>query len=352
VALENLAAVAGALAQTFAEPLYHQMNREATMLARMEAKPGRGKNCAWDVEFSGSGTADSVAEGSDVAEGEFTTDVPVPATLSWALYRAAFKLSETEVKAAASSIGTPEALVDILGDRLLLKGQQLASKINVDAFLGDGTDGSGNNTLVGFYGGALDDAGTYANINRATYTEWKSTVLANGAVPRALTIDLLNQAEEQLFQKCGRSPLWLMGSSGVRRKYSGLFEEVRRLSTDGRGPLRYEAGATELFYQGAPVLRDKDAPSGKLIMAAAEPVIEFLPALGADREGIMKRMQMLSGGNGGGTPGTRATATSIPFEIIPLAKTGNSIKFALSVEICMKITRPNAFVVIEDISEA
>lgn len=353
MALENLAAIAAALSQTFQDPLFHQMNREATCLSKLDAKPGRGKNCAWDVEFSGSGAgADTVAEGSDVADGEMTTDVPVPATLSWGLYRAAFKLSETEVKAAASSLGTPEALVDLLGDRLLLKGAQLASKINSDVFLGDGTDGSGNPTIVGFHGGACDDTGTYANINRATYAEWKATVLANGAVPRALTMDLLAQAEEQLFLKCGRSPLWIMTSAGVRRKYGNLFESVRRLSTDGRGPLSVEAGATDMFYQGAPIYRDKDAPTGKMIIAAAEPVVEFLPAIGADREGIVKRMQMLTGTNGQGLPGTRATATSIPFEITPLAKTGASIKFSLSVELAMKVVRPNAYVVIEDISEA
>lgn len=352
MALENLAAIANALSQTFADPLYHQMNREAATLSRLEARPGRGKNCAWDVEFSGSGSADTVAEGSDVAEGEFTTDVPVPATLSWGLYRAAFKLSETEVKAAASSIGTPEALVDIVGDRVLLKGASLASKINQDLFAGDGTDGSGNPNVVGFYGGALGNSGSYAGIDRTTYTEWKATVLANGAVPRALTMDLLAQAEEQLFQKCGRSPLWILTSSGVRRKYSNLFEEVRRVATDGRGALQYNAGASDLFYQGAPILRDKDATAGKLIMAAAEPMIEFLPPLGSNPEQIMKRMQQLSGTNGQGLPGARATGTSIPFEIVPLAKTGNSIKFMLSCEIAMKVFRPNAYVVIEDISEA
>jgi hypothetical protein len=354
VTLESYSDIAAALSQTFDRDLYHQFNREATFLSLLEARPATDKTLSWDVEFTGSGTTPgAVAEGSDVAAGEFNTDKPVPASLPTGLYRAAFHMSDSEIKKARISGGSPEALVNILGDRMLTKGAYLASIINQDLFSGTGTSTlgvGGQPNIIGLYGGAIAASGIYANINQATFSEWASTVLANGGVSRPLSVGLLDQAEEQLFLKCGRSPNFIMTTAGVRRKYSGLFEEVRRIVGDGMGNMSRNAGSKELFYQGEPVRRDKDAPTGKLIMGCAEFMrVEFLPPLDLDEEGVRKKMAMLQGTTG--DPGARLTGTSIPFEITPLAKNGNSVKFMLSLELQLKILRRNAFVVINDIDQ-
>lgn len=351
---ENSGDVAAALAQTFAPQLFHQMNREAATLAHLKGEVGGGKNCAWDVEFTGTTglTESSRAEGADVADADYGTDIPVPATLDWAEYGEPFALTETEIIEAATSSGTPEALVDIIGDRVLLRGAKLAAAVNADVFSGDGTDSSGNKNIVGFYGGACDDSGLYATINRATYDEWKSTVLANGSVARALTLDLLAQAEEQLFKKCGRAPICLCTSAGVRRKYQGLFQEVQRVVTPGTPPPQWDPvpNENEYFYQGAPVRRDRQAPAGKLLMMAMEPKIRFLPPMGQDKNTVETRIRQMMGTTGG--PDGRMTASAMPFQITPLAKTGTSVKFLLTVRPQLVVPRPNAFVVIEDISES
>lgn len=350
---ENLSDVAAALAQTFQGALYHQMNREAATLARLEGEVGKGKNCSWDTEFTGTtGTADAVAEGSDVPDTEYGTDIPVPATLAWSEYRTSFALTEVELIAAQESKGTPEELVNILGDRILLRSQLLAQKINQDLYSGTGTSGGGHPNIVGFHGGALAASGTYANINPATYTEWVSTVLANGGVPRALTLDLLAQAEEQLFRTCGRSPLKLLTSTGVRRKYAGLFQEIQRVVTGGPAPVRYDPvpGENEYFYQGAQVCRDRDAPSGKIIMLGMEPKVRFMPPLGRDKNTVEAQIRALAGGTGG--PDARITGSMVPFQITPLAKTGTSVKFMLTARPQLVTFRRNAYVVISDISES
>lgn len=348
MAVETYADISAALSQSFETELYHQFNREATFLAELPARPASDKTLSWDVEFTAGADADAVQEGSDVASGEMTTDKPVPASLGTALYRTAFALSDSEIKKAALSNGSAEALIDILGDRVFTKAARLASKINKDLFTGTGTNGGGFANIIGLYTAAAA-SGSYAGIDPGTYTEWKSVVLGNGGTARALTVGLLDQAEEQLFAQCGRSPNFIMTASGVRRSYSNLFEQVRRVVSDGMGSLRMNAGASEYFYAGVPVQRDKDAPAGKLIMGVSDFMgIEFLPPLGMDKDTVIAKQKMLQGTTG--KPGERTTGTSIPFEITPLAKTGNSVKFMLSVELQFKIRRRNAFVVIEDIA--
>lgn len=348
MALEDYADIAAALGTAHEAELYHQFNRTAETLSLITAKPANNKVPSWDVEFTaGTGPA-AYAEGSDINESELDTDKPENATLGWGLYRTGFKLSQTEIQAARASQGSPEALADILGDRLLTRGARLASLVNTDLFTGDGTDGSGNPTLVGLLGGALDATGLYGGLNRATYSEWAGNVLANGGVPRALTPDLLAQAEELVYRKTNRKFDFLVGSTGVRRKYRGIFETVIRTPSDGGGA--YDIKGSDVFYDGQPVRRDKDCPSGTLIMGIRDfLLIRFLPPLGQENDTVMSRMAMLQGS--AGRPADRVTATAIPYQITPLSKTGNNVKFMLDLTLQLMVFRCNAFVVIKDIAE-
>src|ERR1700736_2016706 len=104
MALETLAAVNAALSQTFEADLIRQYNRLAVAAALILAERGRGRNCAWDVEFSGA-TADAGAEGS--------------------------------------SLGTPDVLMDMFGERVLNAHHKLISTINVDIFNGVGVNSNG-----------------------------------------------------------------------------------------------------------------------------------------------------------------------------------------------------------------
>src|SRR6266446_10553582 len=123
MAAENLTSISSALSQIFAPQLARQWNRSAVTAALITAQAdglsaGKGKNVAWDVAFSGN-TAATVAEGSDVADGELASDTNTAAVLNWAHYRSSFKVSETELDAAASSVGVANALMDLFGERIM-----------------------------------------------------------------------------------------------------------------------------------------------------------------------------------------------------------------------------------------
>lgn len=346
MALETLAAVSAALSQTFEEQFVRQYNRLAVAAALIQAEAGRGKNAAWDVEFSGA-TADAVAEGSDVPENEFTTDQPVPAVLGWATYRQSFKLSENEIDAAASSVGTPEVLLDMFGERVLNAHHKLCSRVNVDIFTGTGTNAAGVPTLVGLYGGPLEPTGAYATIDRGQFPEWAGNVLANGGVARPLTLDLMAQLEQNIFTACGEPPNVLLASAGVVRKYENFFESIRRVVSDGRGPMDFGAGAANLFYKGMPVIRDRNGPPGRLAMLNTNYLrMKYLPHINpGDAVGYAESRLTSSSG------GAITMATDIPARIVLLAKTGDNVKASVKTVIQMALKRPNSCGYIADIAE-
>lgn len=351
MAAESLASLENALSQNFEAKLARQWNRSAITAALIDSLPGGvsaggGKNVAWDVAFSGN-SASTVAEGSDVQDSELASDSNVPAVLKWAHYRSSFKVSETELDAAASSVGVASALMDLFGERIMNAGEKLARTMNVDMITGSGLDANNNNTIVGLLT-ALDTSGTYAGLNRAVFTEWQSNLLANGGVARPLTLDLLYQMDQNIFTASLEEATHLVTTPGVYRKYAGLFESIRRIEGDGRGALAMGSGASELFFKGIPVLRDPNMTTGKMVFFNARHVgAKYLPRLSSPQEAVMQRMQDAVGGNGDAVK----NMTGVPMRIAILAKTGDSVKVSVktSLQICVK--RPNALGVISDISE-
>jgi hypothetical protein len=351
MALETSSAIADALGQRLAPRLYQQWNRQAVAAAIIPAEPWRGKNVSFAAEFSGTVDADTVAEGAEVLSGELDSDVDEDAVLSWAFYRKSFGISEHTIDAAATSDGVaPSDLVQLFDTRVDAQSARLISKINRDIYTGTGTDGT-DPTIVGLFGGATDSTGTYAGINRATRTEWAGTQLANGGVSRALTLSLLYQADENMFTKSGESATHILCSPGVFRKYASLFENTRRLVTDGRGPMQYNAGAGELFFKGIPLIRDKDCPAGKLVFINTNYVrMRFLPRAGVPNDAVLQQMRNLVGTSGG--PNAIPTVTAIPFRLALLGKTGDSIKATLRNTLQLVVLRAGATAQIVDIDES
>jgi len=339
---ETLSGITAVLPQLFGNDITRNWNRAARLAGLITVKPGSGKNIAWPAEFSGASAA-SYTEGADVST--YDQDPVVPATLDWGYYRSTFSLSGLEIAVAKASKDAAAALTVIIGERMLGSITKLSSIVNAALFTGAGTTG----LIHGFLNGGLAATGAYANIYRSgggtNYTEWASTLLTNGSVDRALTIDLISQLEQSIFIASGTTPSCYMASPGVYRKYAGLFETIRRVEGDGRGPMSYGTGAAELFFRGVPIFRDKDCTAKHLI------------ALNLDECEIQVVGQPADPNANGGTQsgvdsnGKDAKALAIPVTVIPLAKLGDSQRFQTSVYIQLKIKRPNTMGYIGDISE-
>jgi hypothetical protein len=347
---ETLSTITSALAQTFAPQLVRAWNRSSVFLQNLQFVPGGGqgggKNVAWDVEFSGQ-TAASFVEGSDVGATEPSYDIPVPATISWGQYRSAFQLSNLELNAASANIGNPVALERLLEERFLGAITKITSRLNTDAIVGDGTEDSTNYpTIVGIIP-ALAATGAYANIDKSTYPEWAGNVSANGAVARALTMELLAKAEQSLYTASGQEPELLITTPGVYTKYEGLFQSVFRQMSDGTGPTpSFQGSANGLFWRGRPIIRDKDMTSGYLAMLKPSEIEFCILPWAPVPDGVPVTMRELLS-----STGTNARALGAYVHVYPLARTGSAIRFCAEIYCQLKVKRPNEHVLIKDISE-
>lgn len=343
--LDVLANVSNALSQKFASKISKNWNRQAILAAKLPTEAGFGKNVAWDAGFSGA-SANSYAEGADVQNSELNVDAFVPATLSWGHYRSAFQVSETEFDAAATSSGSADALVRLFDTRVMGSVEKLASKINLDLWTGTGVDGSSNPNIVGLQGGALEASGIYANVNRATYSEWAGNVLSNGGVARPLTIDLMEQMDANIFSASSMKPDMIICDPATFRKYKGIFEPLRRV--EGESVMKYDTSMySEVFFQGLPIFRDKDCPAGTMaFLNSSQCAKVFLPISDMSEEDVFKSDIV----EGSGGSGDEVTPTGLPFRIVPLAKNGDSLKFMVKCVLNLKVVRPNCMGYIKDIS--
>lgn len=352
MATEALTDIANALSQIFPGELNRQWNRVAEAASRIRVVNGVGKNAAWDVQFSGTNVTSSYAEGSDVQTTDFTQNPNVPATLSWAHYRQSFSMTDTEIEAAASSLAAsiPTALTDLFGERVQNAIAKLASDINADIFTGTGTTVLPGPVsvpaIVGVLGGALDATGTYATILRSSFAEWAGNVLANGSVNRPLTEDLLYQLEQNIFTASGEKPDLILCSPGVARKYAGLFVSEKRVVTDGGMSPVYASGTMNLFWNGMPVIRDRNCSSGNLVMLNSNH-IEMKQLPNRQVRDVQTMMEQLQSSNG-------MTQRPLPLiaRVTPIARTGDAIKMMCNIKLALCVKRPNSMGYIKDINES
>jgi hypothetical protein len=356
--------IAAALDQSFGKEIRRQYNRVTRLSSALQSEgavQGNAKNVAWDVvlgdSYNGFGqTANAYNEGTDVSSTEKTADTIAPAILPWGLYRAAFSVTDQEFDMAfVSRSSASAASTQLLRERILSATSKLASTENVDAWSGTGSATSGvyvgAPNIIGLTGGALASSGTYAGISVTNYPSWASNVLANGGVPRPLTFDLLAQLETEIFNACDEKPNLIVCSSNVWRKYSLLFEPLRRFNDEKSF---YDTSTDVLEWRGIRVIRDKDAPesagSGTLVMLNTNFMKKvYLPPSDASRQDVWKvQDESLKGFNGDQT----FTDTSVPVRVIPLARTGDYMNFMVKSTMQLKVDRRNAHGVLYDISIA
>ena len=353
-----LANVTNSLSQLFQPDIAVLFNRKASTGAAIPSLRGRGKNVAWDVLSNGAELPDSQVmsylEGADVVwSTDAGVDQPLPATLNWAHYRRNFWVSETEFDAAATSSDSAEALISLFETRVMGCATALASGINKDLLLGTGTDANSNVSITGLLGGALISSGSYAGLSLSSYPLFGSNILSNGGVNRSLSLDLMEQIEENIWVASGEVPnLWIV-SPGVWRKYIGLFEPLRRI--EGTGPIpRYDSSTSMLFFKGVPIIRDKDliayeGTNGGVAIAVNTNYVKkvFLPSSPMSAEDVFKVEERE--GEGSNWKGSN-DKLALPFRIVPMARTGDSLKFMVKCVLNLEVSVPNTMGYINNIS--
>lgn len=345
-----------ALGLTFGSQLVRAWNRTSKFMERVTVVSGGGQgggqHVGWNVQFSGA-TANSFPEGADVAASEFSKDTERPATLPWGQYRAAFELSNLELNIAANNIGNAQEIERLLEERLFDAIAKITSEMNKDAISGTGTAsvdfGSGPvnvPTMVGILT-ALNNSGQYATIDPGTYPEWAGNVLANGGIPRPLTLELLAKGEQAQFVASGQSAEILITTPGIKTKYESLFNSVQRMNAGAGGPIaRMDASAEDLYWRGREIVRDKDTTSGVMAGVVASDIeLRLLPWAPVPDMVPMPMHQLVS------SDGQNKRFLGAFVKVYPLGRTGSSVKFVAEIYAQLKVRRRNAHFLIKDIAE-
>lgn len=244
------------VAQEYRGDLIHQINRKSVLLQMMETRPGQGQNAAW-VPVKDGAYAETFTDGADVTT--YGTDGQTAATLAFANYRANFGATDKAMLIGANS-NTPQGNIRLWAGEMKRASEKLASMVNIDLY--DGTGAS--NSIVGL-SVAIDDANTYAGIDRTVVGNeyWQSYVIDPGA-PTALTFDQVRLDQEEIGIACGETPDLALVHPSVFRKLGSLFDPLKKYDFSvrdvrlGAGDFSLQGGLGMIQFDGTYFISDKD----------------------------------------------------------------------------------------------
>jgi hypothetical protein len=244
------------------------INRACVLPQVLPVRHGRGKNVYWANRFTNTTayTGNAAADGADVSA--YNTDIKVPAYLEYCTYMDAVAIGG-RAQAAAASAGNPAELADLLGEEVGEGIRRLALALCTDFYTGTGASNQVNGlySATGTTYGALKATGTYAGINRSTYTEWACNVDAGSSVNRALTIDLMRDMRRKIYVASGQRPDVIITDPIQFEKYAQLMGLNRRYNQEVtlRGQkIVLDGGFMALDFDGIPVIEDALHPANAM----------------------------------------------------------------------------------------
>jgi hypothetical protein len=271
----------------------------------------------------------------------------VPATLNWGIYRSAFGISGLSVSAAMTAANSPAIMMQKLRGYLEDAASDLANVISTAIYSGAGT----GTTIAGLQGaGAVLATGTYANIARATYSEWAGNTAAIGG---ALTLAAMDTQERAIFTKCGMKPTMIVTTPDIADAYAGLFSTIVRnapLGASGSTPEMVLGswdvnGFTGLHHKGIPVYRSAKCPSGQLYMLNENYMsLESLPFIQLGDDAALNTTSVYA------TRQSNAAPSGLNAKVEALGKTGDSAKFQVISYVQLKVRKPNSCAVLTGIA--
>jgi len=332
----DLTKITTVLNQLYAPVVATQLNDRTPLIARVPKAIGGGKNIAFDVKLKRGTSAASYDSGADITGDDYRLEKP--AVLSWKRLKSEFKVTGDAL--AAAQTGGPAAYANLLGKEIMDAARDLAIELGKQAY-GDGT-GNGALDIDGLRA-IIAATGTYAGIDRAVAdnAQWKATALANGGVDRALTVDLLREAERKVFEASGLAPDFIITTPAIYAKYEALFDTPKRLNI---GQSEYDLGATVLAFKGVPIIRDPQCPAKHLFFITRDCIdfVQLPPVVSDSGIELTQGAEPLLTADG---------AIGLQVAIEMLGKSGDNYKGFLKVYGNLRCTNPNRCALVKDIQE-
>lgn len=319
----TLSSISNALEQRFRALVKQQPNRSTVLLNLLEKRPGSGKNVAGDVSV-GTSVGQVFDDGEDVAV--YNNDTELPSTLAWAEYGDAFAITGKAEDAAAND---NTQLARLYVHKLGQARTRAAAKINTDLYTGAGTSGPQLIHGLTATAGPLDSTGTYAGIDRGTYSQWASNEI--DAAGASISTSVINRGFEATYLASGMQPTFMVTHPTQWNRYADTLDEKRRINqATVRGQMiSLDGGYQMLEVNGVPLIMDKDCPNDTVV-GIYDPAmwIEFLPVAPA-RQGRILAMNLPIAGTPQEQAGDTDRGMPLMAYLLELARSGNKSKFQL-----------------------
>lgn len=250
--------VQAALGRRFDDEVANQINRSTLPLQLFSAKRTEGQSIEWVARFGTPAGSGALPEGADVTE--FNADDRVPAKLEHGDYSEAFEITGKSMSKALAA-GNPRQLMDLFLDEMKEAIRRLAKAIARDFYIGTGVLPQMHGILTS--PAAIGATGVYAGIDRAVYPQWAAQVLANGGTGRALTIDLMHDMRQRIYDATGYNADLIITTTSIFTKYGKLIFPQRRFVQEvtlGGQRIVLDGGFRALEFDGIPLLQDVDMP--------------------------------------------------------------------------------------------
>ena len=351
MAIDLLANVLASIPQQFDPQGVDLQNREAPHLAIMGKQFNGSQAMTWTVSDSGA-TASEVGEVDDIDSSEYTNDNRLMLTLPRARFRQTFGVSSKELAVCMNSRFASDMIADLVGGYYLGAKSALARRIETQCFKGTGTATSPKSGSVdSIYGvlTALITTGTYAGKDVSTYTNMKSNITTSvGTLDKVK----LRTASAAMKTKSGSSPEYWMGSPATVNQVVLLGDALQHITTAGSVPTPYHIGtpafangSPRCYFDGVPVFENSAWDDGYLLGACANSfaldILNERPVGDAFGSGTSSLVS---------NTGDRAEQLGIPVTLYSVGRSGPTHKFALEVELGMKVRRGNATVLLKGIT--
>lgn len=315
------------LAQEFRGDIVAQINRRVTALKMLPIVRGAGKNVAFVAQGSGH-VAENYSEGADAAN--YGSDVQVPATLNWGLYRAPIHVTQLAMDTAATS-SSPQGNIELWVKNIKDSASALADLIEDELF-----DGLGTGSLIAGLDVAIGStSNTYAAINRATSgNEFFHPMVVDPGVATAPTLALIRRDLGVIFDASGETPDLAFCSTAVFNRVAGLFDANRRWTNvnTARGSIKLDAGYEGIEVDGCMFVKASKATANQIYYVNSRHVeIQVLPSSTVPQE---LRRDINPDDGYGDIP------LDMTFEM--LAKTGPASKGETLATCQLVVNRPNA----------
>lgn len=207
---------------------------------------------------------------------------------SWRNIRVGMKVDvinfDTDAEAVGSDLVTA---IDKSNGKITLTTQFTSSNTNVGMYRMD----TRNIEPVGI-GGIIDDvdpderigssnktgASDVGSLDRGSNSFWKAQELDNSGTNRALTIDLLQEAEDQVdMESNGEIACWFT-THAIRRKYGNMLIADRRYPQASGSPRKFDGGysPSDLSFNDVPVRVDKFAHTNRMYGIPRGNIYNFL----------------------------------------------------------------------------